>query len=315
MTSPLTVDDAAFAKALADVEAWRRGDRSTIEYEGFPDTPPSVVPWKGDPESFLSLIDRLTPTFAYIEIDELSADDVEALAEEVLSHQVAEPGEGDEELDDFADEDLAEDPEFVELVSSLKTRLADGGHEFGEPNQLRIGFVRDGILHSLAIEPSWFAGFIDSELAVALQREEEAKQRDKDAFDDLKSSGFFDEVASDKRMFGLVSNISIFETCWILAIERQADLARFGEPVAMRRTLHYLVPDLPKRVTAKKAEAEQAALSNLEAFGTDFFADPAVSRASTVSQRERLAKAYVEERLGFKSPAVVSQLARVAKKR
>ena len=65
------VDDAAFAKALADVESWRRGGRPTIEYQGFPDAPPSVVPWKGDPESFLSLIDRLTPTFAYIEIDEL----------------------------------------------------------------------------------------------------------------------------------------------------------------------------------------------------------------------------------------------------
>ena len=118
-------------------------------------------------------------------------------------------------------------------------------------------------------------------------------------------------------MFSVVSNISIFETCWKLAIERMPDLSRFGDPVAMRRTMHYLVPDLPKRVAVKKAEAEQAALSDLESFGADFFADPAVSRASTVSQRERLARAYVEERLGFKSTAVVSQLARqpVAKKR
>ena len=244
--------------------------------------------------------------------------DIEALADELLSYQASPPATEEDELEDdvdFEDDDIEEDPEFLELVSSLKARLSDAGHEFGEATQLRIGFVRDGILHTLAIAPAWLTAFIDAQLADVRQRDEEERKADETAFEDLKSSGFFDEVASDKRLFGAASYISIYETCAKLAFERWPDLEkRFGNPTAMRRSIRYLVPDLPKRVAANKTEAEQSALSNLESFGADFLSDPAVSRASTVSQRERLARAYVEERLGFKSPAIVSQLAR-AKKR
>jgi hypothetical protein len=64
------------------------------------------------------------------------------------------------------------------------------------------------------------------------------------------------------------------------------------------------------RTSAKRAELEQEALSDLPVFAADFLADPIVLRAKTVKAREPLAKRYVEDRLGFRSAAVASQLAR-----
>ena len=313
MTSSRTVEDEAFSKALADLERWRKTDHKAIEYLGFLEDAPSVVEWDGDAESFIGLINNLTPAFAYIDVDELDDDHIDALAEELLEHQAAGPGsapEEDEDEDELGLDDGEGWPELEELAGSLKERLGAQGHKLGEPVELRLGFVRDGIFHSLAIEPAWYVGFVDGELAVVQQREDEARQRQANAFEELKQSGFFEGVLKDKRLFGAVSNNAVWDACAAIVLERSPELSPDGSVAWMRRSMAHVAPDLLRQVATKKSSLEAGALADLESFGADFFTTPAYKKASTMAERERLARAYVEEHLGFKSTAVTSKLAR-----
>jgi hypothetical protein len=312
MTTERFADGKEFASVLDALQRWRQVEHLTVEYPGFLQKAPATLRYEGDFESFLSLVDKLTPAFLYVQLDELNRDQLAQFAEELLDRRAAiETGIEDEPPDEiFSDEDDLdeEDEDLQREIDRFENSLPEG-HGLGEPVELQAGFVRDGIFHFVDVRSEWYLQFIANELESVEAKEDEVRKLRANGIAELRSINFIDELLADKRALAVVSKEVLYDLAGKLAVERVPGLGSMPR-WQLWSEIAKLVPDLLTRTSAKRAELEQEALSDLPVFAADFLADPIVLRAKTVKAREPLAKRYVEDRLGFRSAAVASQLAR-----
>jgi hypothetical protein len=312
MTTERFADGKEFASALDALQRWRQAEHQTVEYPGFLQKAPAALRYERDFESFLSLVDKLTPVFLYVRLDELNRDQLAQFAEDLLDRRAAvETGIEDEPPDEiFFDEDGLdeEDEDLQREIDRLESSLPEG-HRLGDPVKLQAGFVRDGIFHFVDVRSEWYFQFTANELESVEAKEDEVRELRANEIAELRSINFVDELLADKRALAVVSKEVLYDLAGKLAVERVPGLASMPR-WQLWPEIAKLTPDLLTCMSAKRAELEQEALRDLPDFAADFLADPAVLRANTVKAREPLAKRYVEDRLGFRSAALTSQLAR-----
>ena len=287
-----------FTKAVERLSTWRAQPHDFVEIPAFPSSATLAAPWAKGIAGFLKLIDRVNPELVYLETGSLQVPELERIIERSWSFR-------------------NRDPELRQrALELLLVRLRDAGHPEDEVTRFAVGFSADGVLHYYRAAADWVGELLDAGIrrlrAELVDGGEEAQtvrseKETTEAIRRARDAGVFDRARNDPRMLGASSSGEMVDVFWSIVTDEVPELRR-GDSV---RWGYQLVPnDIYQQVMTQREQLVDRYLSNLDELGAEFSTWPPDIGAATIQAKEPLAKVFVQQKLGFKSVALASALAR-----
>ena len=203
-----------------------------------------------------------------------------------------------------------------QALELLVVRLRDAGHPADEVTKFAIGFTANGVLHYYRAAADWVGEFLDAGIRrlraelVDGGEEAQAVRSEKETtglIQRARKAGVFDRARNDPRMLAASSSGEMVDVFWSIVTEEVPELRR-GDSV---RWGYQLVPnDIYQQVMVQREQLVDRHLANLDELGEEFSAWPPAIGATTIQAKEPLAKLFVQQKLGFKSVALASAVAR-----
>ena len=202
-----------------------------------------------------------------------------------------------------------------QAVETLVRRLAEMGHGPDEVTSFSLGFTADGVFHYYGASTGWVREFLDEEvgrirLKLAGGGDAGVRVSEKDsatAVRRAKKEGVIDRTLSDPRMFGARSRGDMVRVFRTIASEAMPELAN----LEWRWWNYELVPnDIYDAVMRRREQFVNGLIADPDELGVEFLAWPATGSAGTVTEKEPIAKLFVEQKLGFKHVGLAQVLAR-----